>query len=88
MEERFKELKWPYIPSGANFIFVKPLDQRGNASAEIANSLFQYLRTNHILVRYFPNHRMTDSFIRISIGKPSEMAMLRDKISGWIQKEK
>ena len=40
MEERFKELKWPYIPSGANFIFVKPLDQRGNASAEIANSHF------------------------------------------------
>ena len=88
MESTFKELKWPYIPSGANFIFVKPLDPKGNSSAEIANSLFGYLRANNILVRYFPKHPLTSSFIRISIGKPSEMSMLKDKIRGWIEKEK
>ena len=48
----------------SEFYFVKPLDPRENSSAEIANSLFGYLRENNILVRYFPKHPLTSSFTK------------------------
>ena len=88
LAETFKFLGWPFIPSGANFIFVQPLGAGGEASSENARSLFQYLNENKILVRYFPDHPLTNSYLRISIGKPDQMSMLVDVIKRWTQREK
>ena len=66
-----------------NFIFCKPLDHSGNGGAQIANSLYSFLSTRGILVRYFPQNKLTESYIRISIGMPEEMSMLISKIKEW-----
>ena len=82
----FNELGWSFVSSGTNFIFVKPLSPDGCASPEIAVSLFEHLAADKILVRYFSKHPQTNCFLRISIGKPVEMAMLMKSIKAWTQK--
>jgi histidinol-phosphate aminotransferase len=78
---------WSYIPSGANFIFVEPKNHNGIVGSEVALSLFQHLEENKILVRYFPKHILTNSFLRISIGNEEEMVILLESIKSWIRKE-
>jgi histidinol-phosphate aminotransferase len=36
-----------------------------------------------VLVRYFPNHPLTASFLRISVGTDAEMAVLREQLDAW-----
>lgn len=84
----FEELGWPFIPSAANFIFVQPLGINGQASAKTAANLFHYLLENKILVRYFPKHPLTESYLRISIGNPSQMNKVVESIKEWTKKEK
>ena len=79
----FAEWGWRMIPSATNFIFCKPLDHSGNGGAQIANSLYSFLSTRGILVRYFPQNKLTESYIRISIGMPEEMSMLVSTIKEW-----
>ena len=79
----FAEWGWRMIPSATNFIFCKPLDHSGTGGAQIANSLYSFLSTQGILVRYFPQNKLTESYIRISIGMPEEMSMLVSKIKEW-----
>ena len=79
----FAEWGWRMIPSATNFIFCKPLDHSGTGGAQIANSLYSFLSTRGILVRYFPQNKLTESYIRISIGMPEEMSMLVSKIKEW-----
>ena len=40
---------------------------------EVAVSLFEYLKSKHILVRYFGSHPLTCSFLRVSIGTDNQM---------------
>jgi len=54
------------IPSGANFLFVEP------PADQTAVGLFEALRAQKILVRYFPGGR-TGNFLRVSIGTDAEM---------------
>ena len=54
------------VPSASNFLFVEP--PSGVSAAE----LFARLRTNKILVRYFPGGR-TDNHLRVSIGTDAQM---------------
>ena len=79
----FAEWGWRTIPSATNFIFCKPLDHFGTGGAQIANSLYSFLSTRGILVRYFPQNKLTESYIRISIGMPEEMSMLINTIKEW-----
>ena len=79
----FAEWGWRMIPSATNFIFCKPLDHSGTGGAQIANSLYSFLSTRGILVRYFPQNKLTESYIRISIGMPEEMSMLISTIKEW-----
>ena len=62
--------------SQANFIFTEPVNNEGKSGKAIAQSLFQHLEQNDIYVRYFPNHRLTQSKIRISIGTQEQMTTL------------
>ena len=55
------------IPSAANFLFVAPPSGRMSAAV-----LFQRLREQKILVRYFPGGR-TDRYLRVSMGTDAEM---------------
>lgn len=75
---------WFTYPSQANFLFTEP-KRGGKAGAEVAASLFQALNEAKILVRYFPNHPLTCSFLRISVGTQEEMTALTEAISAWQQ---
>ena len=79
----FAEWRWRTIPSATNFVFCQPLDHSGTGGAQIANSLYSFLSTRGILVRYFPQNKLTESYIRISIGMPEEMSMLINTIKEW-----
>jgi histidinol-phosphate aminotransferase len=61
------------IPSAANFLFI-------SHSTVPAAELYQLLRDNGILVRYFNKPRI-DNFLRVSIGSEEEMASFMQKIT-------
>ena len=71
-EERFTAIGFSYLPSSANFLFVKP----NGISAE---ELYKKLRDAGILVRYFKQSRISD-YLRITIGTDEEMDALFDQI--------
>lgn len=79
----FTSLRWPTLQSHANFVFTEPVSKDGQSGKEVAQSLFQYLEQNNIFVRYFPNHRLTQSKIRISIGTKQQMTTLFQTIKYW-----
>ena len=74
---------WRTIPSATNFIFTQPVDCHKKTGKRQAQSLYQYLEKKGILVRYFPHSHLTDSYVRISIGKSDDMTMLLEKIKEW-----
>ncbi len=78
-----KERGWFTYPSQSNFVFTRPADKRGQHSAEIAHSCYRYLLDQKILVRYFGQHKLTSSFLRISIGTPQEMKQTMNVIESW-----
>ena len=56
------------IPSQANFLCAAPPDGDGK-------SLFEFLRSNAVIVRYFPG-AVTGKYLRITIGTPEENDIL------------
>ncbi len=79
----FAKRGWFVYPSQSNYLFVRPCDDNGAAGPEIAQSLFQFLLDNKILVRYFGNNPLTHSFLRISVGSEDEMLTLSETIDKW-----
>lgn len=57
------------LPSESNFVFASPPDS--------AEKFFDYLRSNDILVRYFPGER-TGEYVRITVGTEEEVNILLD----------
>lgn len=84
---KFEEWGWNTYNSGANFLFTRPADKDGNIGRAVASDLFSFLQREHIHVRYFPQHSLTECYLRISIGKEKEMDMLINKIIRWQSKE-
>ena len=66
-------LGFEVLPSSANFIFVKHNDH-------YASQLFDELREQGIVVRYFNAPRISD-YLRISIGTDAEMKTLLDALN-------
>lgn len=62
------ERGWSVFASQTNFIWTRP-------PREPARALFEYLRSQHILVRFFDAERLRD-YLRISIGTDAEMELL------------
>jgi histidinol-phosphate aminotransferase len=85
---QFEAMNWRTIPSSANFVFTQPCDAKGRRGEKVALSLFEFLNQRKILVRYFSEHSLTNTFLRISIGKPEEMSILMDSIEKWKCREK
>ncbi|MGB0370967.1 MAG: histidinol-phosphate transaminase [Opitutales bacterium] len=80
----FEKRGWFTYPSQANFLFTRPVNSDGIYGPEIAKSLFEFLKSNKVLVRYFPKSPVTDAFLRISIGTDAEMSTLSEIIDLWL----
>jgi histidinol-phosphate aminotransferase len=74
---------WFTYPSQANFIFTEPRDARGNVGAAVARSAYDFLGARKVLVRLFPSHALTASFLRISVGSDAEMRVLGETLDAW-----
>lgn len=70
--DKLRLLGFEILPSSANFIFAKP-------TAMSAKALFEKLREQGILVRYFDKPRIGE-YLRISIGTEEEMAVMVSKL--------
>jgi histidinol-phosphate aminotransferase len=75
--------RWFTYESQANFVFTEPVSARGERGPAVARSAYEHLYAHKVLVRYFPNHPLTASFLRVSIGTDDEMALLRDRLDAW-----
>jgi histidinol-phosphate aminotransferase len=78
-----EQLGWNVYPSEANFLFAAPVKGGETTSPELAVSLFRHLLGSKILVRYFPKHPLTASYLRISIGSPCEMERFIEEVRKW-----
>jgi histidinol-phosphate aminotransferase len=77
------EMEWNVFPSEANFLFGAPVNDTGERGPGVAQSLFRHLEEHRILVRYFPKHPLTASYLRISIGTNSEMDQFLEELRTW-----
>ena len=75
---------WFIYPSAANFLFLEPRHRRGEVGPEVAAALFEFLKSRRILVRAFPSHALTASFLRISVGSDDEMLAVEDAFQAWL----
>jgi histidinol-phosphate aminotransferase len=74
---------WFTYPSEANFVFTEPKDGRGRTGAVVAGSAAAFLDARRILVRRFPSHALTESFLRITVGTNEEMLVLNQALEAW-----
>lgn len=77
-------LGWFTYPSAANFLFTEPRNAVGESGQAVATSLFKYLQQSRVLVRYFPGHPLTCTFIRVSIGTDAEMETFLTTVRSWL----
>ena len=75
---------WFTYPSQANFIFTEPRNARGETGPAVAKSAYEFLLSRKILIRYFPNHALTASFLRVSVGTDDEMIRLNSALDAWL----
>ena len=81
----FQNLGWFTYESQANMLFTEPVNSAGESGASVAIDLFEYLKARKILVRYFPGHALTESFLRISVGDEDQMLKLSETIEEWLK---
>lgn len=74
---------WFTYPSQSNFIFTEPKNARGESGAAVAKAAYDFLYARKVLVRYFPGHALTASFLRISVGTDDEMRVLSETLDAW-----
>ena len=79
----YAEQGWFCYESAANFHFVEPKNAAGESGPAVSESLFQYLTEHRVLVRHFPGHRLTQGFLRVSLGTESEMQRTREVMEAW-----
>ena len=77
-------LEWFTYPSAANLLFTQPKNAAGETGAEVAASLFEHLKSERVLVRYFPKHPLTCAFIRVSIGTEAQMEVFLTSVQSWL----
>jgi histidinol-phosphate aminotransferase len=82
--EKIRVLGWFAHSSQANFVLVEPATTQGKTGPAVAESLFNYLKSRQILVRYFGKHPLTNAALRVSIGTDSEMAALSAALDTWL----
>ncbi|MBP6506683.1 MAG: histidinol-phosphate transaminase [Opitutaceae bacterium] len=76
---------WFTYPTEANFIFTEPKNRQGDCGPAVAKSAYDFLYARKVLVRYFPSHALTASFLRISVGTDEEMLVLQNTLEAWLK---
>lgn len=76
---------WFTYESSANFIFTEPKNARGETGLPVAKSAYDFLCAHKVLVRHFPSHALTASFLRISVGTDDEMLVLSETLDAWLK---
>ena len=74
---------WFTYPSQANFLFTEPRDARGATGPQVARAAYDFLCARKVLVRHFPSHALTASFLRITVGTDPEMRVLSESLDAW-----
>ena len=75
---------WFTYSSATNFVFTEPRKQ-GATGKEVARDAFRWLEKNRILVRSFPSHPLTESFLRITVGREEEMVTVQEVLKAWLE---
>ena len=83
-EAFFASIGWKFYKSASNFIFVMP-SKNGVCGRDVASGLFDFLKSEKILVRYWKNDMKICSGLRITVGTDAEMQKLRESILKWIK---
>ena len=65
-------------------MFFKPV-LNGKTCAKIAADLFEFMRENKILLRYFASQKKISDGIRLSIGTPAQMEKFRKTAKKWLK---
>ncbi len=76
---------WYTYPSQANFLFTEPKNARGECGPAVARSAYDFLCSRKVLVRHFPSHALTASFLRITVGTDGEMSALNETLDAWLK---
>ena len=76
---------WFTYDSSTNFIFTEPKNAHGETGPAVAKAAYDFLCAHKILVRHFPSHALTASFLRISVGTDDEMLVLADTLDTWLK---
>ena len=76
---------WFTYRSQANFLFVEPRNGSGETGPAVARSAYDFLFSRKVLVRLFPSHALTASFLRISVGTDGEMHVLNQSLDAWLK---
>lgn len=76
---------WFTYKSSSNFIFTEPKNVRGESGPAVAKAAYDFLCAHKILVRHFPSHALTASFLRISVGTDDEMLVLSETLDSWLK---
>ena len=76
---------WFTYPSQSNFIFTEPKNAAGETGLAVAKAAYDFLFARKILVRHFPSHALTASFLRISVGTDAEMRVLSETLDAWLK---
>lgn len=76
---------WFTYESQSNFLFTEPKNAKGETGSAVAKSLYDFFVSKKILVRAFPSHPLTASFLRISVGTDEEMLAVNDAIDAWLR---
>lgn len=74
---------WFTYLSQANFLFTEPRDARGQTGPAVARAAYDFLCARKVLVRHFPSHALTASFLRITVGTDPEMRVLSESLDAW-----
>ena len=80
-----KRRGWFTYESSSNFIFTEPKNARGESGPAVAKAAYDFLCTRKVLVRHFPSHALTASFLRISVGTDDAMLVLSDTLDAWLK---
>ncbi len=76
---------WFTYRSAANFLLTEPRNARGLSGPAVARAACDFLADRRILVRHFPGHPLTESFLRVSVGTDGEMAALDRALDAWLE---
>jgi len=76
---------WFTYESQSNFIFTEPKNARGESGPVVAKAAYDFLFAHKVLVRHFPSHALTTSFLRITVGTDDEMLVLSETLDAWLK---